>query len=104
MLGQADIVTINTPFYDSTKGMFNKELISKMKRGAWLINTARGSICVKEDIAAALKSGQLRGYGGDVWFPQPAPANHPWRTMTNKYGAGNAMVPHMSGTSLDAQG
>ncbi|VVT46510.1 uncharacterized protein SAPINGB_P001249 [Magnusiomyces paraingens] len=103
LLGQADIVTINTPLYESTKGLFNKNLLSKMKRGAWLVNTARGAICVQEDVVEALKSGQLRGYGGDVWFPQPAPANHPWRTMTNKYGAGNAMVPHMSGTSLDAQ-
>lgn len=103
MLGQADIVTINCPLHESTRGLFNKKLISKMKRGAWLVNTARGAICVKEDVAEALKSGQLRGYGGDVWFPQPAPADHPWRTMTNKYGFGNAMVPHMSGTTLDAQ-
>lgn len=103
LVAQADIVTINAPLHENTKGLFNKQLISKMKRGAWLVNTARGAICVKEDVAAALKSGQLRGYGGDVWFPQPAPADHPWRSMTNKYGAGNAMVPHMSGTSLDAQ-
>lgn len=103
MLAQADIVTINAPLHESTKGLFNKALISKMKRGAWLVNTARGAICVKEDVAEALKTGQLRGYGGDVWFPQPAPSDHPWRSMTNKYGAGNAMVPHMSGTSLDAQ-
>ena len=103
MLAQCDIVTINCPLHESTKGLFNKEMLSHMKKGAWLVNTARGAICVKEDVADALKSGQLRGYGGDVWFPQPAPADHPWRTMVNKYGAGNAMTPHMSGTSLDAQ-
>ena len=59
---------------------------------------------VKEDVAEALKSGQLRGYGGDVWFPQPAPKEHPLRyaEYTN-WGGGNATVPHMSGTSLDAQ-
>ena len=56
------------------------------------------------DVAEALKTGQLRGYGGDVWFPQPAPQDHPWRTMSYKGEAGgNAMVPHMSGTTLDAQ-
>ncbi|CAN6674411.1 formate dehydrogenase 1 [Trichomonascus vanleenenianus] len=103
MLGQCDIVTINCPLHESTKGLFNKELISKMKKGAWLVNTARGAICVEEDVAEALKSGQLRGYGGDVWNPQPAPKSHPWRSMRNKYGAGNAMTPHISGTCLDAQ-
>jgi len=71
--------------------------------GAWLVNTARGAIVVKEDVAAALKSGHLRGYGGDVWFPQPAPQDHPLRYAKNVQGGGNAMVPHMSGTSLDAQ-
>jgi formate dehydrogenase len=74
-----------------------------MKKGAWLVNTARGAIVVKEDVAEALKSGQLRGYGGDVWFPQPAPKDHPLRYAKNAWGGGNAMVPHMSGTSLDAQ-
>jgi formate dehydrogenase len=54
-------------------------------------------------VAAALKSGHLNGYGGDVWFPQPAPRDHPLRTAKNPWGGGNAMVPHMSGTSLDAQ-
>ncbi|CAN6640491.1 formate dehydrogenase 1 [Trichomonascus vanleenenianus] len=103
MLAQCDIVTINCPLHESTKGLFNKELISKMKKGAWLVNTARGAICVEQDVADAVASGQLRGYGGDVWFPQPAPKDHPWRTMRNKYGAGNAMTPHISGTSLDAQ-
>ena len=71
--------------------------------GSYLINTARGAIVVKEDVAAALKSGHLAGYGGDVWFPQPAPKDHPLRTAKNPFGGGNAMVPHMSGTSLDAQ-
>lgn len=74
-----------------------------MKPGSWLVNTARGAIVVKEDVAEALKTGHLRGYGGDVWFPQPAPKDHPLRYAKNPFGGGNAMVPHMSGTSLDAQ-
>merc|ERR1712000_291824 len=105
LVSQCDIVTINCPLHEKTKGLFNKELISKMKKGSWLVNTARGAIVVKEDVADALKSGQLRGYGGDVWFPQPAPKDHPLRYAT--YGpfgqGGNATVPHMSGSSLDAQ-
>ncbi|KAI9672168.1 MAG: formate dehydrogenase (NAD+) [Alyxoria varia] len=103
MLAQCDVVTINCPLHEKTKGLFNKDLISKMKKGAWLVNTARGAIVVKEDVAEALKSGQLRGYGGDVWFPQPAPEDHPLRYAQYPSGGGNATVPHMSGTSIDAQ-
>ncbi|KAK7430320.1 formate dehydrogenase (NAD+) [Neonectria magnoliae] len=103
LLAQSDIVTINCPLHEKTKGLFNKDLIAKMKKGSYLVNTARGAIVVKEDVAAALKSGHLAGYGGDVWFPQPAPGDHPLRTAKNPFGGGNAMVPHMSGTSLDAQ-
>ncbi|RYP46827.1 hypothetical protein DL768_007032 [Monosporascus sp. mg162] len=103
MLAQCDVVTINCPLHEKTRGLFNKDLISKMKKGSWLVNTARGAIVVKEDVAEALKSGHLRGYGGDVWFPQPAPRDHPLRTAKNPWGGGNAMVPHMSGTSIDAQ-
>ncbi|KAG9233041.1 D-isomer specific 2-hydroxyacid dehydrogenase [Amylocarpus encephaloides] len=103
MLSQCDVVTINCPLHEKTRGMFNKELISKMKPGSWLVNTARGAIVVKEDVAEALNSGHLRGYGGDVWFPQPAPKDHVLRYAKNPFGGGNAMVAHMSGTSLDAQ-
>ncbi|KAF3278335.1 formate dehydrogenase (NAD+) [Orbilia oligospora] len=103
MISQCDVVTINCPLHESTFGLFNKGLISKMKPGSWLVNTARGAIVVKEDVAEAVKSGHLRGYGGDVWFPQPAPKEHPLRYALNPFGGGNAMVPHMSGTSLDAQ-
>lgn len=103
MLAQCDVVTINCPLHEKTRGLFNKDLISKMKPGAWLVNTARGAIVVKEDVAEALKSGHLRGYGGDVWFPQPAPKDHPLRYAEHPWGGGNGMVPHMSGTSIDAQ-
>ncbi len=43
------------------------------------------------------------GYAGDVWNVQPAPKDHAWRTMKNPLGGGNGMVPHYSGTTLDAQ-
>jgi formate dehydrogenase len=93
-----DVVTINTPLHPQTEHMFNDTLIAKMKRGAYLVNTARGKICDRDAIARALKSGQLAGYAGDVWFPQPAPKDHPWRTMPH-----HGMTPHVSGTSLSAQ-
>ena len=93
-----DVVTINTPLHPETEGMFNDALISKMKRGAYIVNTARAKICDRDAIVRALNSGQLAGYAGDVWFPQPAPRDHPWRTMPHE-----AMTPHTSGSTLSAQ-
>ncbi|GAA5825666.1 hypothetical protein JCM5353_007527 [Sporobolomyces roseus] len=102
-LGQCDIVTINAPLHEGTKGLIDKEKLSWMKKGAWLVNTARGAICVAEDVAEALNSGQLAGAGGDVWNVQPAPKDHCWRSMKHPSGDGNGYVPHYSGTTLDAQ-
>ena len=98
MVKVCDVVTINCPLHPETEHMFNDDLIGKMKRGAYIVNTARGKICDKDAIARALESGQLSGYAGDVWFPQPAPNDHVWRSMPN-----HGMTPHTSGTSLSAQ-
>ena len=93
-----DVVTINCPLHPETEGLFDAAMIARMKRGAYLINTARGKICDRDAVAAACESGQLAGYAGDVWFPQPAPRDHPWRTMPH-----HGMTPHVSGSSLSAQ-
>jgi formate dehydrogenase len=93
-----DVVSINAPLHPETENMFDAELLGRMKRGSYLINTARGKICDRDAVAAACASGQLAGYAGDVWFPQPAPRDHPWRSMPH-----HGMTPHTSGTSLSAQ-
>jgi formate dehydrogenase len=98
MVPQCDVVTINAPLYPATEGLFNDQLIATMKRGSYLINTARGKICDRDAVVRALKNGQLAGYAGDVWFPQPPPNDHPWRSMPH-----HGMTPHISGTSLSAQ-
>lgn len=98
LVSVCDVVTINAPLHPETEHMFNDALIGKMKRGAYIVNTARGKICDRDAIARALESGQLAGYAGDVWFPQPPPRDHPWRTMPH-----HGMTPHVSGTSLAAQ-
>jgi formate dehydrogenase len=98
LVSLCDVVTINTPLHPETEHLFNDTLIGKMKWGAYLVNTARGKICDRDAVVRALNSGQLAGYAGDVWFPQPAPKDHPWRTMPN-----HGMTPHVSGTSLSAQ-
>jgi len=93
-----DVVTINAPLHPETEHLFGDDLIGRMKRGAYLVNTARGKICDADAVARACASGRLAGYAGDVWFPQPAPADHPWRSMPH-----NGMTPHVSGTTLSAQ-
>jgi len=98
LVAVCDVINISCPLHPETEHMFNDDLISKCKKGAYIINTARGKICDKDAVARGLESGQLSGYAGDVWFPQPAPNDHVWRTMPN-----HGMTPHTSGTSLSAQ-
>ncbi|MDT5410593.1 MAG: formate dehydrogenase [Mycobacterium sp.] len=98
LVRSVDVVSVHSPLYEETRAMFDEKLIASMRRGSYIVNTARAEETVPEAIAAALRSGQLAGYAGDVWFPQPPPADHPWRTMPN-----NAMTPHVSGTTLSAQ-
>jgi len=98
LVRECDVVTINAPLHPETEHLFDERLIGQMKRGAYLINTARGKICDRDAVARACESGQLAGYAGDVWFPQPAPRDHPWRSMPH-----HGMTPHTSGTSLSAQ-
>ncbi|KAG2055790.1 NAD-dependent formate dehydrogenase [Suillus hirtellus] len=102
-VSQCDVVTVNCPLHEGTLGLVNAELLKHFKKGAWLVNTARGAICDKDAVAAALASGHLNGYAGDVWNVQPAPKDHVLRTAKNTLGGGNGMVPHYSGTTLDAQ-
>jgi len=98
LVGVCDVVTINAPLHPETENLFDEQLLAKMKRGSYLINTARGKICDRDAVARACESGQLAGYAGDVWFPQPAPKDHPWRSMPHQ-----GMTPHTSGTTLSAQ-
>ncbi|MGC7094685.1 NAD-dependent formate dehydrogenase [Amycolatopsis lurida] len=98
LVPHCDVVTINAPLHPETEGLFDDDLIATMKRGAYLVNTARAKITDRDAVVRALESGHLAGYAGDVWYPQPAPADHPWRTMPH-----HGMTPHISGSSLSAQ-
>jgi formate dehydrogenase len=93
-----DVLSIHSPLVPETFHLFDDELLSSMKRGSYIVNTARGAIMDRDAVVRALESGQLAGYAGDVWYPQPPSADHPWRSMPH-----NAMTPHTSGTSLSAQ-
>ena len=98
MVPVCDAVTINAPLHPETEDLFDDAMFARMKHGAYLVNTARGKICNRDAVVRALESGRLAGYAGDVWFPQPAPKDHPWRTMPD-----HGMTPHISGSSLSAQ-
>jgi formate dehydrogenase len=98
LVGVCDVISIHCPLHPETEHLFDDALLGKMKRGAYIVNTARGKICDRDAIVRALESGRLGGYAGDVWFPQPPPPDHPWRTMPH-----HGMTPHVSGTTLSAQ-
>ena len=98
LLKVCDVVTLNCPLHPETENMINAKTLALMKRGTYLVNTARAKLVDRDAIVKALESGQLAGYAGDVWYPQPAPASHPWRTMPHE-----GMTPHTSGSTLSAQ-
>jgi formate dehydrogenase len=93
-----DIVNLQVPLYPSTEHLLDDKMFARMKRGTYVINCARGKLVERDAVVRAIKSGHIAGYAGDVWFPEPAPPDHPWRTMPF-----NGMTPHMSGSSLSAQ-
>ncbi|NBJ68126.1 MULTISPECIES: NAD-dependent formate dehydrogenase [Clostridia] len=93
----SDVIIIQSPLTKDTKNKFDKNVINKMKDGIVLVNCARGGIVEKEAIAEAVKSGKIR-YGGDVWYPQPAPKDHPWRSLKQ-----TGLTVHYSGMTVEAQ-
>lgn len=98
LVSSVDVLSIHTPLHPQTQNLFDDDLIGAMKRGAYIVNTARALIVDRDAVVRALNSGQLAGYAGDVWYPQPPPPDHPWRTMPYE-----AMTPHVSGSTLSAQ-
>ncbi|MCA1716989.1 MAG: hypothetical protein LC781_09125, partial [Actinobacteria bacterium] len=98
MMAHCDVIVIEAPLTPETEGLFDRDVLFGMKKGAWLVNTARGAIVDRDALVEALEEGHLAGYAGDVWDPEPAPPDHPWRTMPH-----HMMTPHTAGTTLDAQ-
>ncbi|GAX57695.1 NAD-dependent formate dehydrogenase [Streptomyces olivochromogenes] len=98
LASSVDVLSIHTPLHPQTQNLFDEDLIGSMKRGSYIVNTARALIVDRDAVVRALNSGQLAGYAGDVWYPQPPPPDHPWRTMPYE-----AMTPHVSGSTLSAQ-
>jgi formate dehydrogenase len=98
LIETSDVIVMAAPLTPETEGLFDSDTLGRMKEGSYLVNISRGAIVDTDALVETLESGHLAGYAGDVWYPEPAPADHPWRSMPN-----HALTPHMSGTTLEAQ-
>ncbi len=97
VISMSDVVSLHVPLVDSTRGLFNAARITSMKRGAVLINTARGGIVDMSALADALKSGQLGGAAIDVFDNEPLPASSHLESCPNLL-----LTPHVAGVTFEA--
>ena len=98
LYSQSDYIGLHAVVSDETRGMINRESIAKMKKGVRLVNVARGALIVPEDLAEAIKSGQVAGAALDVYDPEPPPAGYPLIGMPEV-----VHVPHLGASSKEAQ-
>ena len=102
LLASSDFVSIHCPLNDTTRGLFDEQVFSRMKRGSILINTARGAIVDEQALVAALRSGHLAGAGLDVFQQEPPAIDNPLFEFENV-----VLSPHLAGTdqaSLEGMG
>lgn len=98
LLGISDILTLHCPLTETTRNIINKDTLSKMKRGAILINTGRGPLVNETDVVEALNDGTLGGYGADVMCKEPPEKNNPLFTAPNAY-----ITPHIAWATFEAR-
>jgi len=97
VLKTADVISLHVPLVDSTRGLLSAGRIATMKRGAVLINTARGGIVDEPALAAALKSGHLAGAAIDVFDREPLPVAAHFEDCPNL-----VLTPHIAGVTAEA--
>jgi D-3-phosphoglycerate dehydrogenase / 2-oxoglutarate reductase len=93
----ADFISVHMNLSDENRGFINNAFISKLKKGAVIINTARGGLVNEEDIAEACKSGQLGGYGADVLEEEPQKRGHPFPAIDNI-----VITPHVGSRTFES--
>jgi glycerate dehydrogenase len=98
ILERSDVVSLHCPLTSETEGLINKESLKRMKRSAFLLNTARGPVIVEEDLAAALNQDLIAGAGLDVLSEEPPPENNPLFTAKNCI-----ITPHISWATREAR-
>lgn len=99
MLAESDIVSVHLPTIPPCKAIVNKEWFSKMKKTAYLVNTARAYVIDQKDFVEALQNGDIAGAAIDVYWKEPVPVNHPLLQMRNV-----VCTPHMAGLTTDVDG
>ncbi len=93
LLPDADVVILCLPLTESSRGLVDAEFLARMRRGALLVNVARGAVVVTDDLVAALHEGRIRA-AVDVTDPEPLPADSPlWSAP------GLLISPHVGGAS-----
>ena len=97
LVATSDVLSLHVPLVDSTRGLFNAERLAAMKRGAVLINTARGGIVDEVALAAALKSGHLGGAAIDVFGSEPLPPSPHFDGCRNL-----VLTPHIAGVTAES--
>jgi len=98
LLRSSDVVTIHTALTADTRGLMDRDRISLMPRGSWLVNASRGPVIVEADLVEALQSGHLAGAALDVFDSEPLADDSPLRTMENVF-----LSPHVAGLSVEAE-
>ena len=98
---EADIISLHVPLNGETRGMINAERISAMKRGAILINVARGAVTDEHALAAAVEQGQLGGLGVDVFSTEPLAADSPLCRILDRDNV--CLTPHMAWGAAEAR-
>src|SRR5438552_9874087 len=96
-LHEADVVSLHMNLDDSNRGFINKARIAAMKKGAIVINTARGGLALEADIAEACKTGQLGGYAADVLDHEPPAPGHPFNEIDNII-----ITPHVASRTFES--
>lgn len=92
-----DIISIHVPVTDETTGMINQEFLKKMKKTAYLVNTARGEIVDNEDMRQALINGEIQGAGFDTVFPEPTTKDNPLVDLPEEVANKVLFSPHIGG-------
>jgi len=83
LLRESDYISLHVPLNETNRGLINRQNISKMKKGSFLINTARGGLVVEKDLVEALRNGHLGGAGLDVFVQEPIDSQHPLIQLDN---------------------
>ena len=97
LYAQCDIISLHVPVTPDTAGMINDASINKMKRGAMIINTARGEIVDQEAVCRALLDGRLGGVGLDTYTPEPVTPDNPFLLLPAEVRNKMALSPHIGG-------